>query len=240
MAVGGAGCSAAADGGVGANPAPSSAAPVPSDPAQAFAAAKDRLGTESARFARDLNYAPLDFTGVVNAQTRNWEISGEDHVVRRIGSDVHVRVTGDKLDTIMMSKAVAAQFAAGGWIRTRLPNFRESGVIFHDEFPWNLTGLATRAKGVTATGDHSYTGMATINEPGSLSGSTRKLPVRGDLDEAGRFSRITATVTGEGKSDVTRVVTFTDFGGPADITAPPAAEVSDGESQMLLIFLSLR
>ncbi|MEU4426807.1 hypothetical protein AB0F81_39815 [Actinoplanes sp. NPDC024001] len=236
MAAMGAGCSPTADGGAGASQTLPSAAPIPSDPVQALTAAKGRLGTESARFAREQNDEPSDFTGVVNAQTKNWEISGEGYVVRRIGSALYIRVTGDKLHTITMSPAAADRFAAGGWIRTRLPNFRETSVIFNDEFPWNLANPAARATAVTATGDRSFAGTVTIDNPDSGAANTTEVPVSVDLDERGRFSKITA---GAAQPDADMVITFSDYGAPADITAPPGA-VLEQEDLSILVFLGLR
>ncbi|MEV0899880.1 hypothetical protein [Actinoplanes sp. NPDC049802] len=223
--------------------ASSPAATIPSYPAQAIAAAKARLGTESARFSRDMNYEPLDFTGVVNAQTKNWEIRGEDYTVRRIGSELYIRVTGETLRTMsmspatsVMSSATADRFAAGGWIRTRLPNFRETSVVFNDEFPWNLAGPATRATAVTATGDRSFAGTVTVADHDSLSTRAKEVPVSVELDETGRFSKITVTT----KPDLAMVVTFSDFGGPSDIMAPPGSEENDLDGQLLLPLLGLR
>lgn len=65
----------------------------------ALAAAKARLGTESVRFAQDTGSAAADFTGTVNAVTKNWEITGKEFVVRRAGTDVYVQASGKTLES---------------------------------------------------------------------------------------------------------------------------------------------
>jgi hypothetical protein len=66
---------AAADGSPAASPAAKPPATIPADPAAALASAKARLGTEFARSAQDMGSDVLSYTGIGNAETRNWEIS---------------------------------------------------------------------------------------------------------------------------------------------------------------------
>jgi len=74
MAAAGTGCSADVDGSVAQSQSQSQSlrpsVAIPSDPAAAFAAAKAQLGRESSRFAQDTTSDLLDFTGIVNAETR--------------------------------------------------------------------------------------------------------------------------------------------------------------------------
>ncbi|WP_045746092.1 hypothetical protein [Actinoplanes rectilineatus] len=184
-----------------------------------------------------MNYEPLDLTGIVNAQTGNWEIHGKDYVVRRVGLDLYIRVTGDKLHTVLMPQASADHLAAGGWIRSPLPPFREGASIFNDNFPWNLANQATHATAATAVGNRSFAGTYTVDEADSGLTSTKEYSVSVDLDEQGRFSEI--ALADVGRPDLGVVTTFSDFGVSADITAPPTSEVVDQDDLSILVFLEL-
>jgi hypothetical protein len=242
MGAVGAGCSAATDGGAPRSQASQPSAPIPSDPVEAFAAAKARLGTESARFARDTSSDALDFTGVVDADTKNWEISGKEYVLRRVGSDLYARVSGNTLkslrDNLLARPATIDRLAAGGWLRSRLPQFRETSPILSDEFPWNMAGPAARATAITPTGDRSFSGTLPLGE--SANGSRPnigELRVNVDLDDRGRFTRI--AIKANKKPDASVLFTFSDFGVHADITVPPTEGVAVEENTMYLLGIGI-
>jgi hypothetical protein len=239
----GAGCSAAADDSTVSTPGPSQApqvpATIPSDPVAALAAAKAHLGTESARFAQDTEPDMLDFTGIVNAETKNWEIHGKEYAVRRIGTDLYVRASGKALKSLLVSPTTIDRLAAGAWARTRLPNGRELSTVFNDRFPWNLTNPAIRATGITQTGDRSFSGTVsvTVGKNGSRP-QTRKLPVTVDLDDRGRITTVGLSAD-PASPDRRTYFTFSDFGVRADITAPPPADVVEEDNPSFLADLGL-
>ena len=231
MAAGGTGCSSAAGGGSIPSQAPPPPATIPSDPAMAFAAAKTHLGTESARFAQDMGSDMLNFTGMVNAETRNWEISGKEYVVRRVGTDLYVRASGKTLEAMMVPPATTDRLAAGAWAHTRLPNGRELSVVFSDEFPWNLASSATRATGITRNGNRTYSGTVSVKDSkyGSRSNKSKNLRLGVDLDDRGRFTRISLDSDASPPGNRT-LFTFSDFGVRADITAPPPSDVVEEDN----------
>ncbi|MFI7602213.1 hypothetical protein [Actinoplanes sp. NPDC049681] len=206
-----AGCSTSGGGSATASPAPRPPATIPSDPAQALTAAHAQLGRENLRFAYDAGGGPLGFAGVVNAQTGNWEITGKEYVVRRVGTDVYIRASGRTLASLMVPAPTADHLAAGGWVRTRLPNGHELMTVWNDDFPWNLAESASRGTGMHRTGSRSFSGTASLT-------NGKKVPLSVDLDGQGRFTKIRI-----GKDIM--VFTFSDFGVPAGITAPPPGEV---------------
>jgi hypothetical protein len=205
----------------------STKAPValPSDPAVALAGAKALLGTESARFAETTGSAPLDYTGVVDAKSRNWEIKGREYVIRRVGTGLYVQASGATRQTMFVSPATSDRLASGGWAHTRLPNGRELSVVYNDAFPWNLANPAVNATGVTRTGTRSYAGsLAVKGEP---------TPVTFDLDDRGRFRRITLGATTK-PDEPPAVFTFSGFGLATDIKAPPASQVAEEDNPAFL------
>lgn len=216
MAAAGAGCSATAGGSTAASPAPRPPATIPSDPVLALTAAKAQLGRENARFAYDTGVGPLDYTGVVNAGTRNWEITGKEFVVRRVGTDLYLRASGKALASLWVPSTTIDHLAAGGWVRTRLLNGRELMVVWSDDFPWNLANMASRGTDMHRTAARSFSGKLSVKDV--------RVPLSVDLDEQGRFTRIRLDFAGKSPGRPA-LVTFSDFGVPADITAPPPGDV---------------
>jgi hypothetical protein len=200
---------------------------IPSDPVAAIAQAKARLGQESARFSERVpGVAPLTYAGVVNAKTRNWEITGNGYVTRRVGADVYVKLSGALLDQAMLQPATHDQLAAGKWVRTNLPAGRELAVVFNDEFPWNLANPALKSKDLRLSGDRTFAGTFSFgsNIPSATPRPKINAPVTVGLDDQGRFATISVTYDPD-KSGPPVVFGFSDFGVQADIKAPPASDV---------------
>ncbi|MCU7729377.1 hypothetical protein ODJ79_37155 [Actinoplanes sp. KI2] len=231
--AGAAGCSTSADHAPVASPSPVPAVSIPADPAQAFAAAKARLGTESAHFAQDTGGDLYGYTGTVDAKTGNWEITGKYYVVRRVGTELYVQVTGKLPDSTFIDPAILERLNAGGWAHTPLLNGREYSVVFNDKFPWNLANPALQAKRVTKTGDRTFTGTRTITQSPYTSHPTRKdLKVSATLDDQGRFAEIDLYADPKNPTRPT-IFRFTDYGTPAAITAPPPGDVVEADPTIL-------
>lgn len=233
-------CSARASSPTAASQAPRPAATIPSDPVAALAAAKARLGTESARFAQDSGSETADFTGTVDAVTKNWEITGKEFVVRRVGTDLYVQASGKTLDSMLLPPATIDRLAAGGWVHTGLPYHREYSVVLNDAFPWNLANPATRANGITRTGSRSFAGKLTVKDPipSSTPRPSTVMRVNIDLDDQGRFVRIGLDVTTKASAR-TAAFTFSDYGTSVNITAPQPTEVAEEGSPSFLVSLQL-
>lgn len=210
---------------------------IPSDPVAAFAAAKARLGTESARFSETTPGSDRTaYTGVVDARTRNWEVTGKEYVVRRVGTDLFVKMSGRTLADSLVTPATHDQFAAGRWVRTHLPVGREMSVVFNDAFPWNLANPAINAHDLKRTGDRTFSGTLTIKDsiPHATPRPAVAAPVTVDLDDQGRFARISLVLDPAKKPAPPAVITFSGFGRTAGITAPPAADVLYDDDTTLL------
>ena len=240
-AAAGGGCSASSGGGGGASPTARVPATIPADPAEALAAARAQLGRESARFGQDIDgtSGAQDYTGIVNAQTKNWEITGKEYVLRRVGDELYVRADGETLDNMLVTPATAGRMAAGAWAHTRLPVGRELTVVYNDNFPWNLANPAKRATGMTKTDERAFSGSFVLKDtrPVSRPHKDETVRLRADLDEQGRFSRISLDFGGSPQHHT--VFSFSDYGVPADIAAPPAAEVAEEENPFFLSGLLL-
>jgi hypothetical protein len=231
--TGAAGCSTGTRPTPAASQSPAPAISIPADPAQAFAAAKARLGTESAHFAQDTGDDLSDYTGTVDPTTGNWEITGKYYVVRRVGTELYVQVTGALPDSTFIDPAVHERLNAGDWAHTRLPNGHEYSVVFNDKFPWNLANPALQAKGVTRTGDRTFTGTRTITQSPYTSHPTKTdLKVSATLDDQGRFTEIDFYADPKKPTRPT-IFRFTDYRTPAAITAPPPSKVVESDPTIL-------
>lgn len=231
-------CSAG-DEGTAVSQTPRSPAPIPSDPVAALAAAQALLGTESARFTQDTGSDVLDFTGLVDAKTHNWEITGKEYTVRRVGTELYIRASGRTLELMMATPETTDRLAAGGWAHTRLPNGSGLSVVFSDTFPWNLAGPAARATAVTRTGVRSFSGTVSVPEAkyGTQSRNRKDADVDADLDEQGRFTSISLE---NSKVPGNRTLfTFSDYGTRATITAPPPGDVVEEENPSFTTGLGL-
>jgi hypothetical protein len=213
-------------------------AAIPADPAAALAAAQSKLGSENVRFTLDAG-SGIDFSGQVNAKTKNWQITGTGFVVRRIAGDLYAQASGSTLEMLPLPADAVTKVAAGSWIHSRLPVEHELTVVFNDAFPWNLAKPASQLTEITRTGSRELAGTTVINPlpRGSVSGQTTKMRVTVDLDEQGRFAKIT---TGPTKNEVASatVFTFTGYGAPADITAPAAGDIVDVDTPIAIYSLA--
>ncbi|WP_433303428.1 hypothetical protein ACQP2F_11980 [Actinoplanes sp. CA-030573] len=219
----------------GVSQAPRVAASIPADPVMALAAAKAKLGRESARFTQDGGSDIYRFTGVVNAETKSWEVTGRDFVVRRVGRDLYVQASGRALHDMALGSTTIARLAAGDWVHTGLPLYAESSVVFNDAFPWNLANPANRAGDITRTGSRSFTGQFTSKDkrPSSTPRPDITFRVNIDLDEQGRFSKISTASVGKSGA-YTTIFTLSDYGLRTDLAIPPADQVVEEKDPFFL------
>jgi hypothetical protein len=211
-----AGCSSAAGGGTpaGAGLSAPVTASIPADPAVALAAAGKRLGTQSARFT--VAYADQKQSGVIDPATRSWEIVGDGYTIRRIGDDCYVKVTKD----IGMSAD-----RVGKWIHHVIQPAEEETLTMNEDFPWVMARSAARGKQITRTGERAFRG-----KPSAKGTATSPYFVT-ELDSEGRFASVSVHDAANppdpkyGFADP--AFTFSDYGTPVTIAAPPPAEVVD-------------
>ncbi|MEV6597551.1 hypothetical protein AB0M36_11875 [Actinoplanes sp. NPDC051346] len=171
----------------------------------------------------------------MNAQTKNWEITGKEYVVRRVGTELYVQASGKTLESMILLPATTAHLKAGGWVHSRLPNGRELSVVFHDAFPWNQANPATRATGISRTGTRSFSGKLTVKDtrPSSRQRPSIDMRIGAELDEQGRFARVSRDFLAK-SPDQNTVFTFSDYGVQADIAAPPPSDVVEEDNPSFL------
>ncbi|WP_089296649.1 hypothetical protein [Actinoplanes regularis] len=128
-----AGCSLLEKAPVVAQP-PATTSPTP-DPAQAVA----RLGQESARFTVVFGEAEK-VSGVIDQATGNWEMTGDGYVVRRVGADVYVKLTGEPPHSVF-----PGQYGddLGKWVHLAAPS---DAPAFDRDFPWAPARKAAAAE----------------------------------------------------------------------------------------------
>jgi hypothetical protein len=205
--------------------------PVPSDPAAAIAAAKAQLGKESVHFSATTSVGIYKYTGVFDVRSGSWDVTGTDAEVRRIGDDVYAKVSDAKrLQVLPLDPPVAARLTAGGWAHSRLPDRPDATVVFNDAFPWDLAAPVLLATKWTRTGDRSFAGTWVSKKITSRVGV--------DLDEQNHFAKITLTEAGSA-AEPYQTCTFSEYGVPADISAPPRADVIEESDSLFLTMLGL-
>lgn len=161
--------------------------------------------------------------------------------MRRVGDQIYVKASGSTLSNMLLPRAATEHLSGGGWVHTRLLNGSELTVTFSNKFPWNLANLAFNATGLTKTGDRSFAGklISKDTRPGSTPRPDMKSLVDVNLDPQGRIARITlAPVTPRPAAKT--VITFSDYGTPADIVAPPPADVMEQDNPWFLVGTGLR
>jgi hypothetical protein len=188
------------------------AAPAPGAELRAeLSAAADRTTARPAAFAITANSARV--TGTADPATGRWEIVGDGYTVRRIGSDLYVRVSGKALERVPAG--------TNRWIKTPVPYGGENALAYQPDFPWTPLLRLFAATDLTRTGDRSYRGVLPWNPTGA---AARCLFTAG-LDGDGRLTDLAVTV-GPGSPDGFPITfAWSGFGRPAPIAVPPPAGV---------------
>ncbi|GGN83829.1 hypothetical protein GCM10010112_62530 [Actinoplanes lobatus] len=217
------GCSSAP--GAVATTGPSPVVTIPADPAAALAAASSRLGTQSARFT--ISYGEGEpfgskQSGVVDPATGRWELTSDSYVIRRIDGDVYVKLT--KVPATLPEKVYTK--AIGKWIHQRVPHGAEYSRTFNKDFPWYTGRSVASGTDIVKAGDRSYRGRISFDESIRPSADT---PQAADfvveLDGEGRITRMSLVAPDAKVSPTDLTYTYTDFGLPVDVSAPPPGEV---------------
>lgn len=208
------GCTSDSD--AGGQPAPMVSSPLPADPVAALAQAASRLGTETARFSVIFGRGEKSeqrASGTVDPVTGDWELVGDAYVVRRIGNDLYAKVTGEP-----QLSHYAGQYLddLGKWVHQPAPTATGSSLAFGKDFPWAQARDVSGMAAPTRTADRIFRG--TLKD--------EHVPVdpvcTAELDLAGRFSRVSTAADADEPSIM---LTFSGYGQPVQITAPPADQM---------------
>jgi hypothetical protein len=155
------------------------AASLPADAGAALTQAVSRLGTESARFTIALGEDET-VSGVIDPATGAWEMTGRAFVARRLGADLYLKLTAEPRRSVF-----PGQYAddLGKWVHQPVPAGPGSAHAFTKDFPWEPARTAAAMTGPARIADHIFQGR--------LPDST---PCVAELDQAGRFSRVSAMI----------------------------------------------
>jgi len=190
----------------------------PASPASDLDAAADRIGKQPATFSLTAN--TMTITGTADPATGYWEMTGDGYVVRRIGADLFVRMSGETLGRLPR--------AAGKWIRTPIPYGGDGILAYQPDFPWTPARSLAGATGLSRTGDRSFRGVLPwdpVPSPGGASEPAPRSPFTADLDGAGRLTRLVVTVRSNSPEALPLTLTYGDFGTPPAVVAPAAGDV---------------
>ena len=196
----------------------------PADPAAELAAAANALEDESMRVSMRMATG-MNSEGVVNADGTAMDMSmtmtgaaaggaGDSKVdMRKVGEDLYMRFDGKK-----WMHAAASEFPAGSTFASN---------------PKDTSKMITVTTGVQRTGDRAFKGVLDMTKaPGAdaknfaaLGAKATAVPFTAATDAEGRLTELVidleALAPGAGKM----TATYTDFGLPVDVAAPPAGQV---------------
>lgn len=229
------GCGSTASPGSAA-PAPAAAAPAAAateDPAVALGKAAAKLGEESFAMAMTMGEAggmngSMDPVKKVSQFTMNVEEAGSAITMemRTIGDDLYMKTTAEGLDL------------PGGNSWTHMEQGDAAGPMSLGTFdPAEVAATLERTSDVKRVGDKDFTGTVDLAASAEALGMTAAdveavgatpLPFEASVDDEGRLVRYAFTSPAvSGQPPVEMVTTYSDFGLPVDVQAPPAAEVQE-------------
>lgn len=207
---------------------PSAAEPAPEpsrpDPAIALADAWTTVKTYSYRFTTEVSDGRVRMNGSVESGGRDSEVemtsAAGSTLVRRVQGVNYVRGTPDKTGVPLAWVKVDPAMDPNS-IGMLDPSRMNVSIETATEVIWvdddTVAGTTDAAKTMTLAGaDPAVTGK--------LAG--QKFPFEADIDSSGRLVEYRRLPT-KGQPDVSTVVTFSAFGTPITIDAPPAAEIQN-------------
>jgi hypothetical protein len=215
-AIGLTGCARTSDG------TPSGATTRSADPTAELADAAVKLTQQSMKVTMELT-GGLRMTGVADPKADKAQMemtigtgagAGTDGTaqIRKIGKDMWMRFSGSMgaLDGISGSDPAAA------------------------------AKMIKAASNVKRTGDHRYSGVLDLTKAqtvdskvvGSLGEKAKAVPFTAATDEQGRLIEMTVDLSGVGPAAGVLKTTYSDFGTPVSVTAPPASDVRELPSQL--------
>jgi hypothetical protein len=224
----------------GASTATTTAAPVAADAAAELAAAAVKLGTVESLKVKMAMAGGLSAQGVATGDGSKLDMtmvlgqgsSANKITVRKLGDDMWMKFGGS------MGSTLGA--AAGKWMHVdaaQLP----AGSSLSGGNPKDAAKMIQASTDVTKSGEHSFKGTLDMTKSpavdkktvASLGAKAKAVPFTAETDAEGRLVELSldmaALATGAGKM----VTTYSDFGTPIAVKAPPAAQVTEMPKQLL-------
>jgi hypothetical protein len=213
------------------------------DPKAELAAAAAKLGQESMKIDMAMAGA-LSMTGVVDPQAGTAKMSmklgaaadGGKMEVRQVGNDTYLKL-GGSLAALLRGKSTKP------WLHVDAAKLTEGSNIniMPKDDPGSTKALLTAVTKVERVGDHGFRGTIDLTKSpkynkgsnlAALGAKATNVPFTAKTDGQGRLTELTmdmsAVAAGAGKVKST----YSDFGTPVSVKAPPASEVDELPSEL--------
>jgi hypothetical protein len=203
------------------------------DPAAELAAAAAKLGEQSMKVRMEMA-GGVSVSGVADpkAQTADMSMStgtgsgGTDIKMLRVGNDMWMKF-GGSLGTLAGN---------GKWMHLDIKEMVNGA--YGD--PAATAKMINATANVQRTGDHAFKGTLDLTKAQTVSKAAVKamgdkanaVPFTARTDETGRLVELTVDMGGIAPGAGTMKSTYSDFGTPVSVKAPPAAQVEELPSQL--------
>jgi hypothetical protein len=236
-AIGLTGCARTSDG------TPSGATTRSADPTAELADAAVKLTQQSMKVTMELT-GGLRMTGVADPKADKAQMemtigtgagAGTDGTaqIRKIGKDMWMRFSG--------SMGALDGLGKGKWMHLDISTLGDGSAFgISGSDPAAAAKMIKAASNVKRTGDHRYSGVLDLTKAqtvdskvvGSLGEKAKAVPFTATTDDQGRIIEMTVDLTGIGPATGVLKTTYSDFGTPVSVTAPPASDVRELPAQL--------
>ena len=219
------------------------------DPKAELAAAATRLSEQSMRVTVDLT-GGARMSGVADPKTGKMKMSmtfgtgsgsgsgsGTGSVdIRKIGRSLWMKFAGSAaaLDGLGAGK--------GSWIHLDTSALGKAGAfgMAGNEPTAEAATMMKAATNVRRTGDHRFAGVLDLTTSPALTGKVgagpgatlRAVPFTATADAKGRLTEMRIDLSGVSPGSGVFTTTYSDFGTPVSVSAPPAADVQELPSRL--------
>jgi len=206
------------------------------DPAAELSAAAKRLGEQSVRIKTDMAGA-LSINGVADPKAGVARMSMDMSAlsqdtkieVRKVGEDVYLKFSGS------MAKMIGGAGSGKPWMHVDASKIAEgSSFKLPKDDPAGSKAMIDAMTKVERVGEHNFKGLldpakmqrnqASLKALGT---KTAAVPFTATTDDQGRLTELTLDMSALGAGAGKMKTTYSDFGTPVTVEAPPAAEVGE-------------
>lgn len=205
-------------------------------PEKELAAAATKLGEQSMRIDMDMAGA-MSMSGKADPKTGLAEMSmtlgalGDTKVeLRKVGDDLFMKFGGG------MGKSLTKD-SAKPWMHldaSKIADGSSFNILPKDD-PGGAKAMLAAMTGVQKTGDRAFKGTLDLTKMpqyqkrglDALGDKATKVPFTATADAEGRLTEMTMDMSGLGAGSGKVKTTYSDFGTPVDVEAPPASQVGE-------------
>ena len=217
--------------------APAAEAAKQADPAAELAAAAAKLGEQSMKVRMEMA-GGISMSGVADPKAQKADMSmstgtgtgGTDVKTLRIGNDMWMKFSGS-LGTLA---------GDGKWMHLNITELSSGSAYGLSGDPAAAEKMIKATAAVQRTGDHAFKGTLDLTKAQTVGKEAVKalgdkataVPFTAKTDEAGRLVEMTVDMGGIAPVAGTMTSTYSDFGTPVTVQAPPASQVEELPSQL--------